>query len=72
LIWSSQAAAADTDLVEFCVGCIAVGGVSKSFESELSFRKGEENARENRPCCLLGLGNTGLIGDLETEIGLAS
>ena len=44
-------------------------------ESEFSLRKGEENARENRPgwpLCFFGLGKTGLIGDFETEIGFAS
>lgn len=40
-------------------------------DSEVSFRIGAEKTRENL-FCFFGLGNTGLIGDLETDMGLAS
>lgn len=40
-------------------------------DCEVSFRIGAEKTRENL-FCFFGLGNTGLMGDFETDIGLAS
>jgi hypothetical protein len=64
------AAEADIDRV----GSIFVGGL-RCGDSTLSFRIGLEKALEKRLRSFpvfLGLGNTGLIGDFETEIGWAS